>query len=130
MITPLQANEMLARLERNRHGRGPKPESCAAGVESEVADLHRPILAWCRNQVPAVPVFYTRPDRASGAFPGTPDFALIYKGRCLLIEAKTKRGKLSTEQLAWHHLAARQGHTVHVIRSMEEFWNILRDLGL
>jgi hypothetical protein len=37
------------------------------------------------------------------------------------VECKTKTGKLTVEQQGFIAHAARNGHTVHVIRSMEEF---------
>lgn len=53
---------------------------------------------------------------------GEPDFEiLIPGGRVLLIEVKSRRGKLRPEQLALAAHARKLGHTVHVIRSQKEF---------
>jgi hypothetical protein len=95
------------------------------GASREIKDLHEPILRWARSQIPFVPVFYTRPDKASGAFPGTPDFAILYKRQCILIECKTRIGKIRPEQTAWGIAAAGQGFQVHIVRSLSEFSSLI-----
>ena len=57
---------------------------------------------------------------------GTPDFVLLLPGaRVLLIEAKRPNQKPSPAQLAWHLEAAKLGHEVHIVHSMEEFKLVL-----
>lgn len=54
--------------------------------------------------------------------PGEPDFVILAEGgRALLIECKTRKGKLSPEQRAIVAWANKLGHTVHVVRSFGEF---------
>lgn len=54
---------------------------------------------------------------------GEPDFVILCDdGKVLLVECKTRKGKLSPEQLGVHAWAKRLGHEVHTIRSMEEFY--------
>jgi hypothetical protein len=43
----------------------------------------------------------------------------------LLIEAKSKQGKLSPSQLAFAAHAKKMGHTIQVVRSFEEFLKLL-----
>lgn len=45
--------------------------------------------------------------------------------RIWLIEAKTRTGKLSPAQQAIHAWARKLGHTVHVVRSFEEFLAVI-----
>lgn len=45
--------------------------------------------------------------------------------RVLLIECKTKVGKLSPEQRAVHAWAEKLGHKVHVVRTFAEFLSLL-----
>lgn len=99
----------------------------AVSAGREIAALHGPILKWAREQQPKVAAMYCRPDRASGAVEGQPDFALCWNGMVVLIEAKTKAGKLSDKQTVWHHLAAMRGVQVHIIRSMTQFYELVND---
>lgn len=43
----------------------------------------------------------------------------------LFIECKTRTGKLSPAQFALHHHANTHGHTIHVVRSFDEFLKLL-----
>lgn len=123
-ITPEQGREMMIRLGMVK---GPGDDGSGQGVPAgeEIVSLHNPIKEWCDSQFPQVPYFYTRPDKASGSKPGTPDFALLYKGKVIIVECKTRDGKLSPEQLAFKVLAEMQGHTVHVVRDMEHFRSLV-----
>ena len=57
---------------------------------------------------------------------GEPDFTILAdSGRVFFIECKTAKGKLSGHQLALKAWAAKLGHTVHVVRSMAEFLQIV-----
>jgi len=49
------------------------------------------------------------------------------EGRLLLVECKTKIGKLTTEQRGMIQWAERLGHTIYVVRSMEDFLSIIKD---
>lgn len=126
MITPQQAQEMIERTERNR-GRLPPQESSGQGVPAgeEIAKLHNPIIKWCNEQYPQVPFFYTRPDKPSGAMPGTPDFGLLYKRNLIVVECKTVDGKLSEDQQTWRHLCMMQGFKFHVVRTIEAFYELV-----
>lgn len=58
---------------------------------------------------------------------GEPDFQILADGgRLLLIEAKTRRGKLSHEQAAMQAWARKLGHTIHVVRSFSEFLEVAK----
>lgn len=57
--------------------------------------------------------------------PGCPDLLVMYSGRdCVArfcwLEVKTKTGKLSATQSAWHMRAATRGVRVHVVRGLNE----------
>jgi hypothetical protein len=124
-ISPDQYNEMLRRTEINS-GRLPKDAPIsddAVGAGKEIEELHRPIIEWLKGK--QFPFFYTRPDRPSGAIPGTVDFGILAKGNIILIECKTREGKMRPEQIGWSILAERQSHKVHVIRSMGEFFQLM-----
>ncbi len=56
---------------------------------------------------------------------GEPDWIILAdNGRVLLIEGKTRSGKLSIEQAAIKVWANRLGHPVHIVRSIEQFHQI------
>lgn len=53
--------------------------------------------------------------------PGTPDIEVMLPGgRVAWLELKTPTGKARDTQKAWHARAARFGHVVHVVRSVDE----------
>ncbi|PYS99935.1 MAG: hypothetical protein DMF63_09355 [Acidobacteria bacterium] len=53
---------------------------------------------------------------------GEPDFCIAADdGRVFWVEAKTKTGKLSLEQLAAHAWLRRLGQSVYVVRNFGEF---------
>lgn len=83
--------------------------------------LHGKIISWCREQHPIAPYIHARMDKCSTVGEGVPDFAICYRGKIVLVECKARDGKLSEAQRNWSHLALRQGCTVHVVRSFEEF---------
>jgi hypothetical protein len=127
MITPEQANEMLHRLEKNKKRETPTIEDIPIeGVAMEIVGLHVPIIRWCQQQVPAVPFYHSRSDKAATIDRGAPDFCLIYKGKPILIECKSKTGKLTEDQRNWIYCSELQGVTVHIIRSMEEFFELVK----
>lgn len=95
-------------------------------VIREIPELHKPIIDWCRNQVPAVPFINSRPDCASTIGEGVQDFTMFYRGKVLCIECKAKNGKQSEAQRDWAHIMGRQGFTVHVIRSFAEFLELVK----
>ena len=125
MITEFQYQQMLARMNRGRREAPPTAILPEDSVSKEVADLHMPIIDWCRKQNPAVPYIHARTDQQSTISIGAPDFVLFYRGRVILIECKTRTGKLKPAQLAWKLLANMQLHEFHVIRSMSEFHKLL-----
>lgn len=57
---------------------------------------------------------------------GQADIGVCVRGRCLFLEAKTAKGLVSEEQLAWHGRARRAGADVLVIRSVREAIDAVR----
>lgn len=57
---------------------------------------------------------------------GEPDFIILPEKRpIILVECKSKSGKLRPEQLALAVWAESVGHKIHVVQSMEEFENVV-----
>lgn len=88
-------------------------------VEHE-SDLHQQILDWCKRN--GWLCLHGSMAHRSRRTLGEPDMVVILpQGRVALIECKSRTGKLSTDQLALKMLAEKLGHTVHVVRSLQEF---------
>lgn len=92
---------------------------CHDCVENE-SDLHNAIIDFCKEKgwqyLHGSMAYKTR------RVCGEPDFIVLAHGSQLrMVECKSKNGKLSQEQQAFIAHARRNGHVVHVVRSMEEF---------
>ena len=107
-----------------RHGKKPVKIVDAAPPETRESALHERIIAVCRANG-----WIYRRDRMDMKTSGTigwPDFTILASaGRTFLIECKTAKGKLTTQQAGLAMKAESLGHTVHVVRSMSEFYNII-----
>ena len=97
----------------------------APAAEDELRGIHAPILAWCARQQPQPAIFHCRPDRASGVTKGAPDFVIFFRGHVYLIECKDREGKVSADQQIWHHLAELNGFPVHIVRSYQQFLDLV-----
>jgi hypothetical protein len=85
-------------------------------------ELHRQIMAWCDSQWPRVKYRHSRMDRPTRDEIGCEDFTIFLPaGKTLHVEVKRKGSKQTPEQLAWAAELARLGHTLHVVRSFEQF---------
>ena len=124
-MTMEQVAAHQAKHAPKRAGKG--QQAVASDEAGQEAGLHREILQWCASN--HCPVIHSPMHRKSSQTPGSPDFTIVLKnGHVLFAECKTKAGKLSEEQIVWHHLAYRNGKTVYIVRSMAEFLGIVRDL--
>jgi hypothetical protein len=96
----------------------------AEGCDNE-SKLHAEIINECKLR--GWIVFHGSMAHATFRTPGEPDFILLAANppRTFLIEAKTRTGKLSPDQQAIHHWAARLGHKIHVVRSLSEFLEVI-----
>ena len=87
--------------------------------------LHDAILAHCRAR--RWLCVHSRMDRPTSQGLGVPDFIILAdKGRMFLVEAKSKTGKLTPEQMGFGVLCELLGHKVHLVRSLKEFLEIVQ----
>lgn len=68
--------------------------------------------------------------QARGGKRGIPDHFIFDDGRVLLLEFKTRIGRLSQEQRAMHERLAAAGIAVHVCRSVDDVIAVLRAAGV
>lgn len=127
-MTTLEFQAWQARVAANR-----KAHRLAAANGDGVADgcedeLHAAILGECRRRgwIPLHGQMQFRTRRPLGE----PDFVIaIEGGRTLWVEAKTRTGKLSTEQQAFGAYLEKMGHQLHVVRSLEDFLRVVNVLS-
>ena len=101
----------------------PKPVTPKEGCDKE-SELHAQIFDECRRRgwIALHGAMSERTNRTMGE----PDFSIMASGgRRFDIECKTRTGKLSPTQAAMIHHAATLGHTIHIVRSFEEFLKLL-----
>jgi len=111
----------LARL--NPHLFSPLPSAGASGVSRE-AELHEEIFDECRARG-WIALHGSMAERTCRTL-GEPDFTILADGgRVLFVECKTRSGKLSPAQAALKFHAEKLGHTIHLVRSLEEFQKLL-----
>jgi hypothetical protein len=88
--------------------------------------LHSAVADFLRVALPRDAVFFTIPNgdgkmtTAPGALSGVPDLQIVYRGRPIFIELKTKTGRLSDAQRDVHMRLAAAGAVVAVCRSVVE----------
>lgn len=135
-ITPLQAQQMLERTERNRGRRSATDEAIAilgpdgGGIVRKVeGSLHERIIAYCDSQWPRWKYIHARMDVPSTLAVGAQDFTLFLPhGRTVCIECKKPGGKLDTAQRDWGHEMGRLGHTVFIVTTWDEFLDVVKEI--
>lgn len=114
-ISQSDFERMQARCQQARGELPPDPQAT-----TDEKKLHEDILADCRNRL--WPVIHSRMDAPSTIGVGVPDLVIFAeRGIVLIIECKTKSGKLRPEQLAWKMILERNGHKHFVVRSFAEY---------
>lgn len=111
---------------RGRLDRRPRAEIGGQTYEHNLRErnLHEGILAACRLR--GWIVFHGSMAHRTFRTEGEPDFVILGDGgRTLLIEAKSGPGKLTLVQMGIQIWAQKLGHTVHVVRSMREFYKVI-----
>jgi hypothetical protein len=67
----------------------------------------------------------------AGLTPGAPDLVVAFpEGRVLWLEVKAPKGRLSDNQVLIHEKMNDLGHTIHVVRSIEEVRCIMGNLNI
>ena len=119
-------SDALRRLNPHLFGPCGRPQVGAAPVSGVLreADLHEAVFDECRRRS-WIALHGSMAERTCRTL-GEPDFVILAEGgRVLLVECKSRTGKLSPAQAALKHHAWKLGHPVQVVRSMEEFIELL-----
>lgn len=66
--------------------------------------------------------------KATGLVAGQPDMCLIWKGKAYGFELKTDTGRLSDQQIKVHEAWQSQNTPVYIIRSVEQGFNIIKEV--
>jgi hypothetical protein len=116
-MTPEQYRAFLAR-------HGDRQETPKSATQDE-ADLHSCVVAECQRR--GWIAFHGSMAHRTYRTPGEPDFVILADGgSTILVECKTRVGKLSTDQLGIQAWAKKLDHTIHVVRSMEDFLKVIQ----
>ena len=119
-------NDTLRRLNPHVFSPGGRPPfiNGPEGSATSEASLHDQIFDLCRQRV-WIALHGSMAERSHRTL-GEPDFTILAEaGRVLFVECKTRTGKLSPAQAALKFHAEKLGHTIHVVRCLEEFRQIL-----
>lgn len=120
-ITQSDYLAMKARISRQN------AQQRAIEGEAVESDLHAQIIAHCKRQSPQWVALHGSMAHRTHRTEGEPDFVILRdSGKVLLIECKSRTGKLSTAQMGMQMMCRDLGHTVHVVRSFEEFWRAIK----
>lgn len=88
-------------------------------------ELHYQIIDYCKSKG----WLYLHGSMAHKTFRtlGEPDFVIVAdRARFFLVECKANGGKLSTDQLGFAMHAQKLGHEVHLVRSYEQFLEVVQ----
>jgi hypothetical protein len=80
--------------------------------------FHRDFEKWLRER--QIPFVTARMDRRSTIGNGKPDYCVTWMNRCVYVELKTDKGRLSPAQIKEIEYIRRSGNTVEVARGMAE----------
>ena len=99
----------------------------AGGGESEIeSELHNAIVSECKLRL--WPVVHSRTDQRTTTAKGVPDFVIFAeRGLVFAVECKTRKDKLTPEQIGWRVLLERNGHKYAVVRSFTEFQDVVEN---
>ena len=121
-ISTFDLQQMLARLNQNKVRQSGETSEIGTITPEDIREkkIHDQILAECAARQWLV--IHSRMDMPSSVAIGCPDFVILTEGgRTLLVEAKSRTGKLRPEQRAWLAWAQKLGHPAAVVRSLQEF---------
>jgi hypothetical protein len=127
-VLPETFRKCLSHDARKSISQPTKEESMAIGEAKSERELQRLIYLELLRR--GLFFHYSRSDRKTTTKLGTPDFGLCLNGNYIAVECKTSSGKQSTEQIAVQRQIERQGGIYMIVRSLDEFLQVLKVNGL
>lgn len=119
-ISPAQFLEMQVRVANQ------KPPAPPSDAEKNELKLHDKIINYCNSRWPKWKYIHANPSVRSTIQVGAQDFTIFAdRARVFCIECKSKTGKRDQDQQIWAKEMEMLGFTVHLVRSMEEFFNLV-----
>lgn len=119
----MSAAEFAAFEARANRGNQKKPSETDEPLESQI---HRDISNECRRR--GFLFLHGSTAHRTHRTLGEPDYVvLLHGGKSLMIEVKTRSGRVSEAQAEFASKARQLGHTVHLVRSFMEFLEIIRE---
>jgi hypothetical protein len=110
----------LRNHQAKMHGTPYKRYESEQGPITDESALHYRIIDYCKSK--GWQYLHGSMAERTHRTLGEPDFIILAHGSQLrMVECKSKTGKLSLDQQAFIAHAKKNGHVVHVVRSMEEF---------
>lgn len=101
------------------------PQKAPDGPPVAEKEIHRLILLECHRR--GFLALHGSMAHKTHRTAGEPDVVILMpEGRVLFVEAKTRSGRISEEQEAFANKAQLLGHTVHIVRSFEEFIRLIK----
>lgn len=117
------SSEWLRDREAREHAKANPEKPSGEGCDRE-SQLHAYIIDDCKR-LQWIALHGSMTHRTFRT-PGEPDFIILRGlGRTMLVECKTLTGKLTKEQSEFRAWAEKLEHTVHVVRSVED-WERLK----
>lgn len=121
-MTSAQLAEYTSRRAAKPSRSGSDNKNVSEGRER---DLHAQIASYCKAKQWIA--FHGSMAHRAMRTAGEPDYVIIADGgRVFFVECKTRLGKLTPEQAGIVHWAERLGTKIHVVRSMDEFLEIVK----
>lgn len=99
------------------------------------AQIQKEIVTWFKDRYPKY-ILHSVPNEAThggngwnaaGLLPGAPDILIYLPGKIIPIEVKSEKGRLSDNQKIFQSKCISLSIPYFVIRSLEEFKDILRE---
>ena len=84
----------------------------------------------CYNLANSVGGYRGKQNKYLGLVAGRSDLVLYLGGVASHIELKTSSGRQSAKQVEWQKLIESQGFRYFVVRSLEEFKSLIKELGV
>jgi hypothetical protein len=118
------------------------PQRSVVRRRHEEETLQRAVIAYLRLALPHDGVAYAVPNgglrskkvaarlNGTGLVAGIPDIAVVYRGRALFIELKTRTGVVSAAQRETMHKLIYAGADVMLCRSVPDVEAALRECGV